>query len=342
MNNRIQRNSLIGLLAWATAACSTLPVPKAIPASEYLATQEETGEGAAPAPIESQNENQTELSSLDPGPYRLGPGDRIQIRAIGSEECDGIYQLGPDGALSVPLLGPLQLSGLTREEALGQLKGKLDPLYKRPPLVNLDVVEYANNRVFVLGNVLRPGPVDLDGPGDLLQVLSEAGGLTQKDLHSGTSYCSIIRGREILFRVDLSALLVGGNINLNLRLASNDVVYVPSIATPTVFVMGEVSRPGAIPIQTQLCLSQALALAGGPAEDADLTRVYLVREGQDEKPILVNFARLLATGDRSEDLNIRSGDILFVARTGLGDVSYFLRKIMPGLQGAVLGAALND
>lgn len=274
--------------------------------------------------------------------YRVGPGDAVRVTVIGRQELSGEHAVGPDGSISVPLAGPVSFHGRTRAECAELVRGRLSKWFSDDLRVSVDVTRYSNSRVYVLGRVERPGVVELAGGGSLLQVLAEAGGLPARQVQSYLSRCAIVRGRDEIVWIDLQDLLQRGNLSLNVPLVNGDVVYLPDAADAAAFVMGEVRTPGMVPIKVRLTLSQALAQVGGPGEDADLSEVFVVRgpgaAGAGQGVRRVDFRALVEKGDFSGDLELQPGDVVYVGRTGLGDVNYVLRKLVPGVQ--VAGTAL--
>jgi polysaccharide export outer membrane protein len=276
--------------------------------------------------------------------YLVGPGDAIHLAVVGHNELSGPRRVGPDGRITVPLAGTLDLRGLTRAECEGLVRERLAPYFTRQPSVSLDITEYVNNKAYVLGRVEHPGVVDLTGSGTLLQALSQAGGLPVSEFRSFLSKCAILRGRDQILWVDLKELLQGGNVGLNIPLQNGDIVFIPDAEDAIVFVMGEVHTPGAVPIRTRMDVVQALAQTGGPTEYADLRKIFLVRpeeNGGYGAPLQIDLENLIETSDFAENLELQSGDILYVARSGMGDVEFVLRSIQPALNILILGAALR-
>ncbi|MEM7309048.1 MAG: polysaccharide biosynthesis/export family protein [Planctomycetota bacterium] len=276
--------------------------------------------------------------------YRIGPGDGIRVTVVGQPDVTGQHVVGPDGSVSVPLAGTVALRGDTRDRAAERIGDRLQTFFLEPLRVTVEVTDYRNNKAYVLGRVERPGVVDLTGAGTLLQVLAEAGGLPVREYRSFLARCAIIRGRNQILWIDLIDLLQGGNVSLNVPLRNGDVVFIPDSEDATVFVMGEVAAPGAVPIKVRLDLVQALAQAGGPTEDAELESVFLIRpNGADGfgAPIRIDFKALIETGDFRENVELKAGDILFVARNGMGDVNYVLRKLQPSFAALTLGVAVR-
>ena len=136
-----------------------------------------------------------DLNNSVPKEYLLGAGDEIEILVWEQEDLSGIHRIGPDGIMTLPLVGQVKMASLTRGQATEMLQASF-ARFVRDPLVTLRVVEYHNNRVFVLGKVDNPGVVPLQGQATLLQALSQAGSVPLQPTGSGLSKCAVIRGQR--------------------------------------------------------------------------------------------------------------------------------------------------
>mgnify|MGYP001552602410 CR=1 FL=1 len=272
--------------------------------------------------------------------YRLGPGDKLTLEVWNRPELSGKHTLGPDGRLSVPLLGPLKLATMTREEASSNIGDGLKRYYKRP-IVDLRVDEYHANRVTVLGRVLTPGVLEFDTPPVLLDVLARAGSLPVLDKQATLTRCAVFRGREKIIWVDLKRLLNRGDLAYNIRLKPNDLVYIPDSFDTLVYVMGAVEKPGAYRLTPDMSLMDALAQAGGPNQDANEGEIALYRPGQEATEKL-SLASLM-TADRKVNYALEEGDVVYVQKRGIAEVGYVLRQLLPGLSYMTFGwAAAGD
>jgi len=267
--------------------------------------------------------------------YRLGEGDRIDLQVWNRPELSGKHVVGPDGHITVPLLGPLKLLAMTREEAAGDVKIKLDQYYTHP-IVSLGVEQYQANRVTVLGRVLTPGILQFDKPPVLLDVLARAGSMPVLDKQATLTRAAIFRGREKIIWVDLKTLLNRGDLAYNIRLKPNDLVYIPDSSDTTVYVMGAVAKPGAYRLTPGMNYLDALAQAGGPNEDADTNEISLYRPGRDAVQ-KVPFKSLLTEG-KSVNYALEEGDIVYLPKRGLAEIGYVLRQLLPGLSFMTFGA----
>lgn len=275
--------------------------------------------------------------------YLIGPNDQIHLDLWDDERITGGYVVGPDGRIGIPLIGDMRVAGLTRNEAASRIKKKLEPYYPEAN-VTVDVRVYRNNIVYVLGRVEKPGYVEFNGRGNILQALALAGGIPVHEASAFLTRCSIIRGRNEIVWIDLLKLLQGGDLSLNVPLQNGDIVFIPEPDDQQVFVMGWVETPGAVEIRSGLRLMDALAKAKGPTSEADLSSIYLVRDpgkGKKSPPIRVNVRRMIETGDFRQNYDLRVGDVIYVPRSGASRFQYALSTISPALGFATFGIGLG-
>jgi protein involved in polysaccharide export with SLBB domain len=161
-------------------------------------------------------------------PHRMGSGDEIELRFLLNPELnDTRLVIGPDGRVTVPLLGPVMAAGLTVDQFRTQLeKGYASKLR----VADLDVVirNYGSSRIFVGGEVKTPGVLPLQGPTDVMQGVLMAGGFLNT---ARSSEVVIIRRRAdnvpMLRTVDLSRYAGTVNAKDDLPLQASDVIFVP-------------------------------------------------------------------------------------------------------------------
>ena len=250
----------------------------------------------------------------------------------------GKHIIGPDGLITVPLLGSMKINAMTREEAASSIGNAYKPFYTYPS-VTLGIDEYQANRITVLGRVLNPGVLKFERPPELLEALARAGSLPVLDKQATLTRCAIFRGRDRVIWVDLQRLLSRADMTYNIRLKPNDLIYIPDSNDTLVYVMGQVGKPGAYRLTPDMTLMDALAQAGGPNEDAEQDNIGIYRPGRDgmEKAPM----KSLITGDRKVNFAMEEGDVIFVPKKGIAEVGYVLRQLLPGLSIIQLGAALS-
>ena len=153
------------------------------------------------------------------GSYRIGPGDEVNVLVYGEEKISGTYKVSTTGFLAIPLLPPMQVSGLTSQQLNRKIATALRSLIKSPR-VTTSLTGIKNFQVFFTGEVNRIGAINLTNETSFLQALTLAGGLTEfasgrivlvRKLSSNqikrysTDYDDILSGSAQLDRITLEA-----------------------------------------------------------------------------------------------------------------------------------------
>lgn len=217
------------------------------------------------------------------------PDDQILITVEGHPELTGLYPVDANGWLPVPLVGPVEARGLTASGLTGALVEGLGE-YLAGPVVQVDVRR--PQRVFVFGDVARPGLYDLTDGMTVLELLLQAD-------YSGVSQVLVARTGNVrapvlpeqaepsdVIQVNLRQLesdVRAGDLSRNLLLETGDTVFVPTLDPNNVFVSGEVNNPGAFSVPDGTTVLQALTLAGWVSEQGSAGRTRIVRFVDDER-----------------------------------------------------------
>jgi polysaccharide export outer membrane protein len=272
--------------------------------------------------------------------YRLGCGDEISLDIWGHPELSGKHQIGPDGRVTLPVAGGLRIADLTREESADAVGQAFAKLYSNLS-VTISVDRYSSNRIFILGRVSNPGAILFDRGPTLLEAITRAGSLPVGGMGSekaALTRCAVFRGRDQVAWIDLKALLTGGNLALNLQLRRDDIVYVPDADDQLVYVLGEVKTPGAVHLTPDMSFLDALALAGGPTEDASNSKIHLIRPSR-ELNREIKLDQLLHP-DPTLNMALEEGDIIYVPKSKVGKIGYLLQRLGTLSGFAVVGGVL--
>lgn len=259
--------------------------------------------------------------------YIIGDGDQIHIDIVGRPELSGPQIVGPDGSVTLPVVGSIAVRDTTREQAAAAISKALAKYY-RDIFTTVRVVQYSSNRVTVLGRVEHPGPVPFDTPPTLLDILSKAGVFPLIRPEQVLTSCAVIRRNSILW-VDVGRLL-GGDLQLNVQLHRNDVVYIPDASDRQVFVLGAVTKPGAYRLTSRMSFMDALGQAGGTTVEAHKTEIHLIRPEKGVN-LLVNFDEIMKP-DPNLSLALEHGDIIYVPMNTAARIGYLLQKVNPFMQ----------
>lgn len=211
--------------------------------------------------------------------YEIGAGDVLKVTIVGQPALGGDLPVDAMGMLNFPLLGKVKAAGLTTQGLEKKLVTLLSDGYIKKPEVSVVVKAFNSLRVYVTGEVAKPGPYALKDDRSLLTLMGDLGDVRSEVGHEVViirppetdagevpagevpigGLPNEVPGSEVL-RVNLRELL-SGNPAKNVELRPGDTVYFPKAAN--VYVLGHVARPGPIRFQEGLTVFQALTLAGG-------------------------------------------------------------------------------
>ncbi|MGQ7845460.1 polysaccharide biosynthesis/export family protein [Granulosicoccus sp. 3-233] len=158
--------------------------------------------------------------------YRIGPEDVLHISVWREEDLDRKVLVRPDGGISFPLAGDIQVSGRTPLEVQDEIRSRLQR-YVPDAEVTVSVDKISGYTVFVLGEVEAPGQFTLGRYVDVVQALTLAGGFTPYASNRNIQVLRRQDGREVTYEFDFRDVSRGRNLEQNIILQSGDVVLVP-------------------------------------------------------------------------------------------------------------------
>ena len=159
--------------------------------------------------------------------YNIGPGDILEVRAWNNEALSSRATVRPDGFITVPLVGEVLASGRTAVAISEEIANRAAKYYTQKPVVSVEVAELHSYRVYVVGEVSRPGEFTPTAQVTVLQAIALAGGFSR---FADPNDIVIVRRdafgeRRIPFPYD--SVVDDGHLRANLPLQSNDTVVVP-------------------------------------------------------------------------------------------------------------------
>lgn len=234
--------------------------------------------------------------------YRLGPGDAIGVQVYQSPDLTVDARVSESGVISYPLVGSVQLGGLTISEAEKKIADALRTGgFVKVPQVNIVLRQVRGNQVAVLGQVSRPGRFPLETFNTRVSdMLAAAGGATP----TGDDVLIITGQRDGKpFRkvIDIPALFLNEKSEEDILVAAGDTLYVNK--APVFYIYGEAQRPGPYRIERGMTVMQALAQGGGPTPRGSQNRLRLHRRDASGK--------VVETVPQLTD-KIRAEDVIFV------------------------------
>lgn len=193
-----------------------------------------------------------------PAEYLLGPGDVIRAQLFGNRNADFDLPVSRDLTIQFPELGPISVAGLTFDQLREDLHRRVSEQFIGTR-VSLTLGELRSIRVFVLGDVRRPGSYTVSSLTTMTNALFYSGGV---ETRGSLRTIELKRNGETVQRLDLYDLLLRGDTRNDARLRPGDVIFVPPVG-PRVVVGGEVRRPAIYELRGESSAEQVLGLAGG-------------------------------------------------------------------------------
>jgi polysaccharide biosynthesis/export protein len=309
--------ALCGAFIFCPPSLGQQPAPIGEPkaASDSAATQA-TPLPQVPPAVAPSDESRTERKpDVDEVPaVKLGPGDLVEVSVYGVPELATKARVSNDGDLYLPLIDYVHVADLSLQEAQKLIEKRLDSGgFVRNPHVTIFVDEYASQGVTLLGEVGKPGIYPVLGDRRLFDLLSGAGGLTDRASRTVT-----ITRRSKLSQpqtIHLARNLTDAPES-NVDVRPGDTIEVQR--APIIYVVGDVGRPSGLLIDNgSLSVLQAIALAGGPNHTAKLDGTRIIRKSNGPNGISetnVPLKKMLRA--KAPDIPLQANDILFIPVSG--------------------------
>ncbi len=243
--------------------------------------------------------------------YRLGPDDVLKIIVYREEELDRKVRVSSDGYISLPLLGKVRAEGFTVSELESSITKKFKRYLKKPH-VTAFISEYST--ITVTGQVKKPGSFPLKGELSVIEAIGLAGGFTKYASRNNVKIMRIKNRRQKTILVKVEDINKEGDKSKDVSLQRGDIVFVPEQYS-TITVTGQVRKPGSYPLKGELSVIEAIGLAGGFTKYASRNNVKIMRMDNDRKKpikIKVRVGDISKEGDKSKDVSLQRGDIVFV------------------------------
>ena len=294
-----------------------------------------------------------QMKSLEPAEdeeYTLGGGDEISVEVPGHPELSGKHTVGPDGRITLPTAGTVNLNDLSREQASRAVEAAYGNYY-RNVTASIGIEKYGSNRVMVTGAVLHQGYVYFQQTPTLLDAITQAGLAEPTALHTGVQTattgrpastlmpqeCTVYEtsgGKQMVVTVNLRKMLTSNNAMADLRLRRNAVIYVPNPRDRFVSVLGEVAHSGPVQLTDEINLPTLIAAAGGITDHAGNNPNIAVVDPTTRKTRYIRYKDML-TPNQMNEVSLQPGDLIVVPKAGLAKVGSVFQEVSPitGLAG---------
>ena len=250
-----------------------------------------------------------------PADYVVGPGDTILVQLFGKENAEHELEVTRDGNVLFPGIGPIPVTGLGFAKLEKQIQNRVQKRFIGMK-ASVTLGKLRSTRVFVLGDVERPGSYAISGLSTLTNALFASGGVKRigslRDIQ-------IKRQGKIVSRLDLYDLLLRGDNSADVRLLAGDVIFIPPIGK-TAGVAGRVRRPAIYELKDEKNVGDLITMAGGLAPDAypQVAKVERILENRDRTVLSVDLSK-----DEGKATELLDGDVVTI------------HKIVEQVEGAV-------
>jgi polysaccharide export outer membrane protein len=241
--------------------------------------------------------------AADADQSRIGAGDTIRITVYQSPDLSLETRVNEGGAISYPLLGRVQLAGLSVNAAEAHIASELKRRdFVKDPQVIIVVTQVRANQINVLGQVGKPGryPLDLAGM-RMTEVLALAGGVIAGAGSDTVVVQGLRDGHPYRHEADLPKLFSPGGSADDIVLMPGDTIWVDR--APQIYMYGEIQKPGVMRLERGMTVMQAVAAGGGATARGTLKGLKVTRRGADGK---------MQTLEPSMEDTLKDGDVVFI------------------------------
>ena len=214
--------------------------------------------------------------------YQLGAGDIIHVGVFQNPDLSVDVRVSESGAVTYPLLGRVELGGLTIDAAEQKITKMLKGGgFVQQPQVNILVKQINGNLVSVLGQVGKPGRFPLETFNmRVADILANAGGVSTNGADS-IILVGVRDGKPFRKEIDVAGMFVDNKQTDNILVKGGDAIYVHR--APMFYIYGQAQRPGSYRVEKNMTVMQALVQGGGPSMRGTERGLKIYRRGKDGK-----------------------------------------------------------
>lgn len=256
--------------------------------------------------------------------YLISSNDVLEITVYQEPDLSVTLRVAQDGTINFPLLGKVDAAGFTERQLEKSITDLLTKDYLVNPQVSILIKEYA--KVSLLGQVKNPGSYEMKESLSLTQAIALAGGYSEK---ADINRVKVIRTKDNKKETILVSIDDIMNKEVpDFMLEANDVVVIEEYGQLS--IMGQVKNPGSFVMKESLTLTQAIALAGGFTDTANLVSVKIIRRDQGKKQTYEVNVRDILDG-LMQDVELKPDDTIIVEAENLGRISIMGQVTRPGV-----------
>ncbi len=244
--------------------------------------------------------------------YKIGSGDILEVRFWQEATLNTTVRVAENGKITIDIIGELDAFGKTTNQLQDDIVRQMSRLNARISQVVVRVIEFNYQHVFLKGQITTPGKHNFEKIPDLWTIINEGGGITE---YGDLSRVTIIRGGKEAGKIEVinvAEAIENGTLNKLPKINRQDTIEIPRTsanlpsgefsqqigAKNQFYVIGAVNTPGPLVFEDNIDILDALALAGGPTETADLSRARIIsKDGIYAQTIQIDLEKYSVTGN---------------------------------------------
>jgi polysaccharide export outer membrane protein len=241
------------------------------------------------------------------GDYIIGDGDTLDVSVWGVPELSTSITVRPDGKITLPAVGDVTATGQTPADLSKDLTKILES-YVKKPIVTVAVSVITNNRIYISGGGVPSQVISLSGRTTLFKQLCSLPGIENADLKRA----QLIRNGKNQFD-DFYNLFINGQLDKDIELQPEDILYLPTNEQNKVYVVGAVTNPKSIIYRDGIRVLDAIFECGGFNKFAKQSAVLILRKNDNkDETINIDIEELVKDGDLSQNIELVRGDYVIV------------------------------
>jgi len=216
----------------------------------------------------------------------FGPGDTVSVKVFGQPDMDGTLYVADDGTIHLPLVGSIQVGGLSPSQVSLKIEKALkDGKFLVNPHVSVTLAQSVSQLVSVLGEITRPGTYQVNGNTTIFQLLALAGGATVNSADVIFLIRSDANGSQSRYPISLKGYTDSTSELPTQKLKGGDSVFIPR--ANQFYIYGEVQQPNEYRLESGMTVVEAIARAGGLTPRGSDRRVDVKRKGPDGHEVTI-------------------------------------------------------
>jgi len=243
--------------------------------------------------------------------YVIGTGDELQVRGWGMVDIDVSATVDRSGAIFIPRVGSVKVSGVQYKDLQGYLKKAVGKIYNNFELT-ASIAQTRAVQVYVVGHAVRPGTYTLSAMSTLLNAVFTSGG---PDATGSMRNIQLKRGTQTISSFDLYDMLLKGDKSSDATLRDGDVIYIPEVG-PLVALTGNVKQPAIFELKGKTNLAEVLSWAGGFDSAAETKQVIVEKNIDNHYKTVVELVADRAITNQLASIPVNPTDVLRVFAPG--------------------------